>query len=196
MHLASLLIVAVLGCDGVSEQTEQSKPIPPTVELGDPAGMGVKWATLEGLVTSEAPAVPDALGGLALGQPEAEVQRALATMHDERMARPQIVELDGYRIYGAVLESYDGLGVSAIVDIERAVLHELDLGLPADQALYAFTEAWGPPDMQTDPKLGPVAVWANPETGVRVELTQLAEGRGVAKFRRVDVSAPAPAPAP
>lgn len=197
MRIASLLIVGVLGCDVGPPRPERSTPVPATVELGDPSGQGITWATLEGFVTSGAPAIPETLGGLHLGQSEPDVRATLSRLHDQRLARPQVVELDGYRMYGALVEGFEGVAVTAIVDIERAALHEIDLGLPADQALYAFTQAWGPPDMRADPQLGPVASWTNPATGLVVELVQVGQEQGVAKFRAPPVPVgPPPAAAP
>lgn len=183
--LACVVTVALAACGG-SERPGRSQPVEPTVELGDEDGLGIKTAgELEGLVTSSAPALPEALGTLQIGQPEADALQALVGLHDTRLPPPEEVELGGYRIVGIVLAEYGAAGVSAIFDQQRGVLHELDLSLPSDQALWVFSQAWGAPDMQTDPKLGPMAVWTNPQTGLRVELTQAGQGKGIAKFRKL-----------
>lgn len=181
--IACLVAVALSACGG-SDAPKRSAPVQPTVDLGNPDGLGIKTAgELEGLVTSDAPDLPDVFGSLELGQPEAEARQALVRLHDARLPPPEEVELGGYRIVGIVLADYGAAGVSGIFDVQRAVLHELDLSLPSDQALWVFSQAWGPPDMQSDPKLGPMAVWTNPASGLRVELTQAGQGKGIAKFR-------------
>lgn len=181
MGYVSLLIVALIACEG-PHRSDRSTPVEPTMELGDPAGMGVKWSTLEGFITSEAPALPSALGGLRFGQPEAEVRAALNAIHDARVKMPRVVDLEGDRILGATLAEFEGVAVTAFVDLSTGTLREIDVSLPADEALYVLTKAWGEPEMRADPNLGPVAVWTNAETGLRVELSRH-NNLGVAKFR-------------
>lgn len=190
--IACLVAVALAACGG-ADAPKRSAPVEPTVQLGDPDGLGLKTAgELEGLVSSDAPALPDVFGALELGQAEAEARRTLVGLHDARLPPPDEVELGGYRILGIVLAEYGAAGVSGIFDMQRGVLHELDLSLPSDQALWVFSQAWGPPDMQSDPKLGPMAVWTNPATGLRVELTQAGQGKGIAKFRKLPAAPASP----
>lgn len=181
-----------LAACGSPDDTKRSMPVEPTVDLGDPSALGLQTSgDLEGLVTSGVPQLPDVLDGLKLGQPEGEALPVLVGLHDSRLPPPEEVQLGDYRIVGIVLADYGAAGVSAIFDAQRGVLHEIDLAVPSDQALWTFSQAWGPPDMQTDPTLGPMAVWTNAANGLRVELTQAGQGKGIAKFRSLPATAAA-----
>lgn len=178
------LVVTVLGCASSPVEPLRSTPIPATTELGDPAGLGVKWAGLEGFVGGPVARLPTAFGALSLGQGEAEAEAALAALHDAGSPRPKVLAIGTHRMHGAVLASHPDVGVTAIVDVGTGRVSQIDASVPEDQALYAFTEAWGAPTIEADPVHGPVAVWRDPDTRTRAQLFPGSGGRGVAKFDR------------
>lgn len=190
MQWTSWLILALTACGDGSSGAATSVPVQPTIDLSNPEASGLKWVDLEGFVGTDAPGVPDMVQPLALGMSEAETRRTLDSLRDTRLPMPKVVQLDGYRVISAPLAASEQVGVSAIVDVSADKLDQIDVSVPSDQALFALTQAWGPPTMETHPELGPVAVWTNPATKVRVELSQAPdEGRSVLKVRE----APPPA---
>ena len=177
-----LLLALLGGCGSAGEEVSRSTPVPATKELGDPAGQGLKWSTLDGFASGAAPTIPAALDGLQLGATEADARAALARIQDLPDGKPRQRELEGRRMLGVTSREFPEVGVTAIIALDRGVVEAIDLSVPADQALLAFTESWGEPTIVTDPSLGPIATWTNAETGLQVDLLPAAEGRAIAKL--------------
>ena len=67
--------------------------------------------------------------------------------------------------------------------LRGGVLAELDLSLPADEALFAVTTAWGQPqESVTQDVVVPQPVWLTPTH--RITLISTADGPAILKFVR------------
>ncbi len=171
-----------LGCGSGDTAPLRSVPVEPTVSYD--FGETVKWVGMQRLLAKGVPGFPVPVSELALGMPGPAAVAVLDSARDPRLVRPATQEIKGRRVVGGSLVEYPEVGVTLIIDTESDSLHEVDISLPTDQALYLFTEAWGEPAMHTDSRLGPTAVWLNPALGMRIEMVHAEQRLSLAKFRR------------
>lgn len=173
------VITLLWACATAPPEAVRSQPIPPTVDLAKPAP-SITWATIDGLFAKGSPAVPEALGGLALGQPEAEARAILARIKHPKLIAPDDRVHEGTTVVGARLEAFPEVGVSLL--IRDGVLAELDLSVPAEESLFALTSAWGQPqESVTEGVEVPQPVWLTPTLRIALIAT---DGPSILKFAR------------
>jgi hypothetical protein len=137
-------VVCWIACSGEPERIS-SVPSPPAVELGDAAegDPAVVWTELGGLFSSEV-GLPADLAELTPGTSGARAREILDAAH-----RPGIQIMGkvmaGHTVLSSELKSFEGVGVTLILDAEGAALQQVDLSLPHDQALVLLGQQWGDP---------------------------------------------------
>ena len=179
----SALLLLLLGC-GSTPETVSSVPTEPVVELGGERPQSdITWETLKGLLAEGEPSFPAALPGLAIGLPEVEARAILDGARDKKLLVPPDQTLDDLSVTSARLQAYPDVGVTLI--FKGGEVFEVDLSLPADEAVFAATTAWGKPDQQTIGKKGtiPQPTWVH--EGLEVRLIET-DGPAILKYSRME----------
>lgn len=184
--MAGLWCMLLVACGGTAQGPVSSTPTAPTAELEPEPAPEVTWSGLVGLVPRGEVAFPESLQGLSLGMPGAEARAVLDRARDPDL--PLHAETRApFRVVGAGLAGFPEVGATLIMDADTEVLLEVDLSLPADQALFVLTESWGEPtsvDMKDLAGAGSVAVWSSAELAVTLYPAEKGAS-AVVKYRTV-----------
>ena len=145
------LLPLLLACGSAPRDDLQSQPVEPTVDLTT-AAAPAPVATLSGLLPNGTVALPTVLAGLEIGQTEAAAREALDTARHRKIKQPKEQVIQGVTVVGAVLNDFETVGVTLL--IEEGRLSEVDLSLPVEEALGAVAGAWGEPAGSTTSAAG------------------------------------------
>jgi hypothetical protein len=170
-----------IGCG--SPEPLRSAPTEPTVSLKPAdAPQGVVWSDLAAVFPELGPALPESLAGLMPGQPaEAALAAFEAARHHAGPVRS--FELGGHRVARGLLRDRPDVSVSLVLDTSGATLEQVNLNLPADEALAALGERWGAPDITSGAGGIPMHRWTRAGSTWTAELQPAGEDRAILAFR-------------
>lgn len=179
---ALLPLMLLVGC-GSKPEPMTSVPTEPVVELGGEGPQSdITWETLKGMLPDGEPAFPAALPGMDIGVPEAQARKILDAARDKNLMVPPDQSLDELSVTSARLQAYPDVGVTLI--FKEGEVFEVDLSLPAEEAVFAATKAWGKPDEQTiGDETIPQPTWVHEDLKVRLIET---DGPAILKYSRVE----------
>ena len=173
--LLSFLVSWCAACG--TPEPPRSVPTTPTVELGNTEEDTIQWAVLDGFYEEGPIAFPAPLADLRLGMARAEVEPVFDALRGPGPKRPRA----GGAVLAAVFKEHPDVGFALVFDGDA--LQEVDLTLPSAEAMLVLTAAWGAPQNTTvDAEGHSVASWNDAEAGMQVVLTDLGDGRAMARY--------------
>jgi hypothetical protein len=178
-----MLVAWVIGCGSGSGEL-RSKPTEPTVDLRAPRGGGaVVWTNLAALFPAEGPGLPAPLASLAPGMGGEE---AAAVLEAARAPGVEITreEIGGHVVMHSVLRDWTDVGVSLVLEPGADRLQQVNLTVPADDALVALGDRWGAPEVASGAEGRPVYRWRREGAPWRAELDAVGAERAVLAFER------------
>jgi len=179
-RIRSLSVVLTWWCAAACGTPEPPRSVPttPTMELNTTEDDDtIKWAVLDGFYEEGPITFPAPLSELRLGMTRAEAEPVFDARRAAGPKRPRA----GGAVLAAVLLDHPDVGFALI--FEGDVLHEVDLTIPSAEALLVLTSAWGPPQSTTvDAEGHSVATWSDADVGLKVLLTDLGDGRAMARY--------------
>ncbi len=176
--------LAVIVACGSGGGELRSKPAEPTVDLSTPQGGGaIVWTNLATLFPPDGPALPAPLASLA---PGIGAEEAAAVLESAREPGVEITreEMGGHVVLRSVLREWTDVGVSLVLERDGQHLHQVNLSLPATDAIAALGDRWGAPEVAAGAEGRPIYRWRRDGAAWKAELDAVGAERAVLAYER------------